>query len=139
MNIQNKTDQRAKNLRVMIVDDDEMQLAYVCALLDAAGVTHAMTASTGEDAIAQIENASKKPDLLICDLLMPGMDGFEMMSQLADKKLTMPIIIMSAQAQQVRKSAEIVATIKAFKFLGELEKPVELSALKLLLDKIDQQ
>lgn len=121
---------------VMLVDDDPMQVAYFCAVLTALGVTDMMTSNSGSDAISQIENAEKKPDLLICDLLMPEMDGFDMMSQLADKKITMPIIVISSQSQTVRKSASILATIKSLNFLGELEKPVDLAALKVLLDKV---
>lgn len=124
---------------VMLVDDDSMQVAYLSALLTALGITDIMTANSGSDAIAQIAHADKKPDLLICDLLMPGMDGFEMISQLADENISMPIIVISSQSPAVRKSAAILATIKSFEFLGELEKPVELSALKLLLDKIRQE
>lgn len=134
------TDVQSKQLHdrftVMLVDDDAMQVAYLSALLATLGVTEMMSANSGDDAIAQIDQADKKPDLLICDLLMPGMDGFEMILQLADKKVSMPIIVISSQSPAVRKSAAILATIKSFKFLGELEKPVELSALKLLLDKI---
>jgi hypothetical protein len=64
------------------------------------------------------------------------MDGFDMMAELSTKKLFMPIIIMSAQTAQVRKSAEIVGKIKFFDVLGTVEKPVELSALKALLEKV---
>jgi CheY-like chemotaxis protein len=134
------TDVQSKHMQnqftVMLVDDDPMQVAYLRALLTALGVTDMMTSNSGDDAISQIENADKKPDLLICDLLMPGMDGFDLMSQLADKKITMPIIVISSQSQAVRKSASIVATIKSLNFLGELEKPVELAALKALIDKV---
>lgn len=134
------TDVQSKHMQnqftVMLVDDDPMQVAYLRALLTALGVTDMMTSNSGDDAISQIENADKKPDLLICDLLMPGMDGFDLMSQLADKKIAMPIIVISSQSQAVRKSASIVATIKSLNFLGELEKPVELAALKALIDKV---
>ena len=128
--------QMQNQFTVMLVDDDPMQVAYLRALLTALDVTNMMTSNSGGDAISQIENADKKPDLLICDLLMPGMDGFDMMSQLAEKKISMPIIVISAQSQAVRKSASILATIKSLNFLGELEKPVELAALKVLLDKV---
>jgi CheY-like chemotaxis protein len=136
MTIPTQTAQTGGNFVVMVVDDDEMQVAYISALLTSLGVTNTMTASSGADAIAQIENAATKPDLLICDLLMPGMDGFDMMAELSTKKLFMPIIIMSAQTAQVRKSAEIVGKIKFFDVLGTVEKPVELSALKALLEKV---
>ena len=133
-----QSEQTHKQFTVMLVDDDPMQVAYLAALLKVLGVADVMSANSGDDAIAQIEKAHRKPDLLICDLLMPGMDGFEMMSQLAEKKLNMAIIVVSSQSQPVRKSAAILATIKSFNFLGEVEKPVELAALKLLLDKIRQ-
>jgi CheY-like chemotaxis protein len=128
--------QMQNQFTVMLVDDDPMQVAYLRALLTALDVTNMMTSNSGGDAISQIENADKKPDLLICDLLMPGMDGFDMMSQLAEKKISMPIIVISSQSQSVRKSAAIMATIKSLIFLGELEKPVELAALKVMLDKV---
>jgi CheY-like chemotaxis protein len=123
---------------VMLVDDDSMQVAYLEALLTALGITNTMSANSGGDAITKLETTNKKPDLLICDLLMPGMDGFDMLSQLAEKKFTMPIIVISSQNQSVRKSAAILATIKSLNFIGELEKPVGLDALKVLLDRAMQ-
>ena len=130
-----QSQQISNSFIVMLVDDDPMQVDYLAALLAALGVESMMKSYSGSDAIFQIENADKKPDLLICDLLMPGMDGFEMMSQLADKNFTVPIIVISSQNQSVRKSAAILATIKRLHFLGEVEKPVELAALKVLLEK----
>ena len=120
---------------VMLVDDDPMQVEYLAALLTELGVERMMKSNSGSDAILQIETSEIKPDLLLCDLLMPDMDGFDMMSQLAEKKIAIPIIVISSQNQSVRKSAAILCTIKSLNFLGELEKPVELAALKALLDK----
>ena len=65
--------------QVLVVDDHPSNRDLVTTLLGYAGHTF-FEASNGAEALALAR--SKRPDLVICDILMPGMDGFEFVRQL---------------------------------------------------------
>lgn len=111
-------------MRVLVVDDDPLQLAYVSALLKSLNITQVTTADNGTQAVAVLEQTNSGLDLIISDLMMPTMDGFDFLWQLAYRQSTIPVIIMSAQSSEVIHSAELVAQLKFLQLVGSLEKPV---------------
>ena len=79
--------------RVLVVDDDLSILKFVRANLEARGY-QVLRAIEGEEAIRIAEQ--EKPDLLILDIVMPGMDGFEVCRKIR-KWSSVPIIMLSAR------------------------------------------
>ena len=68
-----------KSASFFIVDDDRTSIEVLYRLLTSAGhVVH--TAASSVDALAEIQKI--KPDCVICDLVMPGQDGFELLRQI---------------------------------------------------------
>jgi DNA-binding response OmpR family regulator len=63
-----------ENRNILVVDDDPNALDIVRTFLEAKGY-HVATAKDGADALAQLE--SLKPALVLLDVMMPGMDGWE--------------------------------------------------------------
>ncbi len=82
---------------IMVVDDESMARALLRLMLVRAGFD-VVEAENGADALAKV--AKKKPDLVLLDVMMPGMDGFEVCINLRqqDKTAEMPIIMLSARA-----------------------------------------
>lgn len=82
------------NLKIFVVDDDEMSLKITTGILKSEGFDVA-TAKSGDQALASIE--SETPSLAILDVLMPDMDGFELCRRLRKLKSTsnIPIIILT--------------------------------------------
>jgi two-component system, chemotaxis family, CheB/CheR fusion protein len=70
--------QSLMGLHLLVVDDDAETAATFGSLLELEGATVA-TARSGEEALALLEHA--RVDLLICDVSMPGMDGFDFLSK----------------------------------------------------------
>jgi CheY-like chemotaxis protein len=62
------------DVRVLLVDDDRLSLAVLCAMLQDAGARVDCVGS-GADALARL--AERRFDVLLCDIYMPAMDGFE--------------------------------------------------------------
>ncbi|HNV85550.1 MAG TPA: response regulator [Candidatus Omnitrophota bacterium] len=80
---------------VLVVDDEPNVLKIVGRRLTAMGY-EVMTASSGEDALKKA--FARRPDLVLLDLLMPGMDGAEVCSRLKEnaKTETVPVIMLTA-------------------------------------------
>ena len=88
-------EERPGAMRVLIVDDDRPSLKMTAFLLREEGY-NVFTADNGHDALRMIDE--KTPDLLILDVMMPGMDGWEVTRQLR-RSTNLPIIILSAKGE----------------------------------------
>jgi DNA-binding response OmpR family regulator len=82
-----------KNLRILVVDDDPSIRHFVQVNLEARGY-EVFIACNGEEALRNTEK--EKPDLVILDIIMPGMNGFEVCRNIR-KSNTVPIIMLSAR------------------------------------------
>ena len=85
--------------RVLVVDDDPMQLKLTTAHLRHAGL--AVSAAPSGEAALEIARASP-PDLIVSDVLMPGVDGFELcLAVRHDPRLTaVPVVLVSAHYRE---------------------------------------
>ncbi|SDX85474.1 hybrid sensor histidine kinase/response regulator [Lysobacter enzymogenes] len=80
--------------RILVVDDQAANLRVVTALLSRQGY-EVVAASTGDEALQLY--AQSPPDLILLDVMMPGMDGFEVMDALrADSPLRVPVVFVTA-------------------------------------------
>jgi len=92
--------------KVLVVDDDEDIVNIVSALLQSEGY-HTITAQNGKDALAKA--ITDKPDLIIADIMMPEMDGWEFCWRVREDKSLgeTPFIFLTARADvmdQIRGS-----------------------------------
>jgi two-component system response regulator AtoC len=78
---------------ILIIDDDEALRESLELVLSSEGY-HVITADCGENALSRIEEATV--DVVLCDLRMPGIDGFDLLPQITRLMPRIPIIIMSA-------------------------------------------
>ncbi len=86
---------QTKQATILVVDDDAFNLKLLKAQLSVEG--HAVrTAANGEEALALV--SEQLPDLILLDVMMPGIDGFEVIRRLkADAKTrAVPIIMVTA-------------------------------------------
>lgn len=80
--------------RILVVDDQAANLRVVTALLSRQGY-EVVSASTGDEALRLY--AESPPDLILLDVMMPGMDGFEVMAALrAGSPLRVPVVFVTA-------------------------------------------
>ncbi|MBE2315598.1 response regulator [Solirubrobacter sp. CPCC 204708] len=84
---------------VLVADDDEDILQLVSFRLERAGYT-VVTASDGQQALAAARE--HKPDLAVLDVMMPGLNGYEVTRQLRDDEATaaIPVILLTARVQE---------------------------------------
>ena len=81
--------------RILVADDEPSILQFCTYALDREKHT-IVTAETGPDALTKLK--SEKPDLVLLDVLLPGMDGYTLQIQMSeDERLfRVPVIVMSA-------------------------------------------
>jgi DNA-binding response OmpR family regulator len=84
---------------ILVVDDEARLVSLVKAYLTEAGF-RVVTASNGRDAIFVARQ--EKPDLIILDLMMPEMDGYEFL-RLYRKEQEMPVIMLTARLDETDK------------------------------------
>ncbi|MGV8977143.1 MAG: EAL domain-containing protein [Cellulomonas sp.] len=110
---------------ILIVDDEAADQRLIEALLGPDGY-RTLTASTGEEALATI--ATDPPDLILLDVLMPGMDGRAVAKAVKAVPAShhIPIIILTAQADREARLAALEAGAEEF-----LTKPIDRAELRL--------
>jgi CheY-like chemotaxis protein len=120
-------------LRVLVVDDDPFEVEVIGALLGKLGVWDITKTVGGAAALRVLEKRPTSIDLMLTDLHMPGMDGFEFMASAAKLGFDGALIIVSGQNEEVVHSASLVAQLRRIKLLGTLKKPVTKEALGRLV------
>jgi len=87
---------------ILVVDDTAANLELLANMLEEAGY-HARSAANGELALRSVQ--ARQPALILLDIRMPGMDGFEVCRRLKENALTrdIPVIFLSALANKTDK------------------------------------
>ncbi|HEX5066781.1 MAG TPA: response regulator [Myxococcota bacterium] len=88
-----RRDPRLAGLRILVVDDDLGVCRSLEEILEAAGC-NVETASDGADALARVE--AGRFDLVLSDVVMPKMDGYELYTALRKLRPELPVLMMTA-------------------------------------------
>ncbi len=114
--------------RVLITDDSLLQRRTLSAIV--ADMGHEVdTACNGQEAVEKIQ--ANKPDCLLLDMLMPIMDGVQVIETLQSRGVKLPIIVLTADVQEWLK--ERCLELGATMFLN---KPVKQEQLQQALQDI---
>jgi len=119
-------------MRVLIVDDESEHRTYLTRTIGGWGHQTA-EAVDGLEALAHL--ASEDADVILSDLVMPRVDGFELLRHLRRQGIATPAILMTAFGS-VEKAIRTIHDLNGYWYL---EKPIDLRALELLLDRAGAQ
>jgi two-component system chemotaxis response regulator CheY len=116
---------------ILLVDDSKssrgVNFAYLNSLLGDNFVC--LEASSGADALAVL--AEHVVDLVLLDLTMPGMSGYDVLAEMQRLAMRARVVVISADIQ--RRTHERVAALGA---VGFLEKPLRIDALEAMLSSL---
>lgn len=112
--------------RLFIVDDDSSVRDALKNILEQAGYDVAV-AQDGNEALSRINQAS--PDLLILDLNMPRVDGWDVLEELSSNQPLLPVIVITGMYDQL-------ATLNIPGIVALLKKPVEVASLLTLVETL---
>ena len=123
-----------KPCSILIVEDHPFQHLYLQNLFNTLGEFDLAFARDGEAALACLK--SRDFDLVLTDLLMPGMDGVQFIQSLAEQTSRPALAIMSAASRRMLMGASLVASNLQVKVIGLISKPVNAAALRCLIDQL---
>jgi EAL domain-containing protein (putative c-di-GMP-specific phosphodiesterase class I)/CheY-like chemotaxis protein len=119
--------------KVLIVDDDPFITTLTTKILTRIGYDTVLSAEDGAKGLEAVE--AHAPDVILCDLNMPGMDGLEFLRHLAERDAPCAIILVSGEDRRILQTATQLAEAHRLKVLGAIQKPIKPDPLKALLDK----
>ncbi|HYO81005.1 MAG TPA: sigma-54 dependent transcriptional regulator [Bryobacteraceae bacterium] len=118
--------------RVLIVDDEETQRNGLASMVSSWNFA-AETAPDGQEALDKLSSGAYQ--VLVTDLMMPKMDGFELLKRLGAQGNLPPAIVLTAFGN-IETAIATIHDLGAFWFL---EKPIQPAALRILLERAASQ
>jgi two-component system, NarL family, response regulator LiaR len=118
---------RETPLRVIVADDDPLVRRVIRDILQQRGITIVAEASNGRDAVRMARHY--KPDIVLLDVIMPGLDGLSALEQItADERIQAKVVMLSVRGEH---DVAFLALRKGA--LGYLNKDVDLAVLPRVL------
>ena len=122
-----------KQPRLLLVDDEPALAEFVANAARLCGFEPILT---GNDEQFRDRFVEDRPDMVVLDLGMPGMDGVELLRFLASNDYRAPVLIISGFDRRVLESAFSLGQALGLAMAGPLEKPVRLEALEAVLTEL---
>src|ERR1700712_4190865 len=121
---------------ILLVDDDSFMLDLQSRMLRDMGYRDVRTALSARTALAALrEDGAAHPDVVICDLNMPGMDGVEFLQALSAGAFAASVILLSGEGARILHTVQKLLSNGRLTVLGGLEKPSRPEALRALLER----
>ncbi|HEY2090338.1 MAG TPA: response regulator [Thermoanaerobaculia bacterium] len=117
--------------KVLVVEDNDMNMQLVEYLLEEGGYA-IVKATSGEEALALTRSETERPDLILMDIHLPGMDGLSVVREMKsdDRTNRIPILALTAHAMRGDKDRFLEAGCD-----GYISKPID---VKTFLTSIEQ-
>lgn len=132
--------EKKEQLNILLVEDAHSDIALTELALTATGIPLTLNKiKRGEELIARLSidrrcHADALPDLILLDLGLPGMNGFEIMDEMAEMSpniRAIPIVILTAQSQ-----FEYICKDSPLYIMAYLQKPCSAEQLKDILTRV---
>ena len=119
--------------KLLLIDDEPALADFVASAAAGCGFDPVVTSEDQQFRDAFLE---ERPDTVVLDLGMPGMDGVELIRFLAEQDYRSPVLIVSGFDRRVLESAFRLGQALGLNMAGPLEKPVRLEQLETMLKQL---
>lgn len=109
--------------KILVAEDDRNTNRLICAVMRKIGY-ESVSARDGREALDLIDTTH--PDLLITDIMMPRMDGMELVRRLREAGIDLPVLMLTAKQEQTDKNKGLIIGADDY-----LTKPADLKELAL--------
>lgn len=123
------------SIKILALDDEPFMLKLLSHMLSKLGFPEVTTCGSGHAALAWVDSPGCTPNLILCDLNMPEMDGIEFIRKLVERRYTGSLILVSSEDERVLQSTEKLLQAHQITVLGYLHKPVSPVRLAALLEQ----
>lgn len=113
---------------VLIIDDSRFQRGLIRRAVEAAG-HEVVEATDGHAGLAQALEVA--PDVVLMDLVMPGIDGLELLALFGERGLTAPVVVLTSDVQDTTRARCLDLGAAAF-----VNKPVQDVELRAVIDDV---
>jgi len=120
--------------RILVIDDDD----DICELISATAESMGLHCIATTEAAVFLDALTPDTALIMLDLVMPEMDGIELLRILGQQQCKVGIILVSGIGKRIMETARELALAHGLSVVGHLEKPFELEDLEAIL-KINTQ
>jgi DNA-binding response OmpR family regulator len=119
-------------IKILYIEDEADLVELVTLLLERSGKYKVFSANKGDEGVSIA--LSEKPDIILLDLMMPNIDGWEVFRQIRenDETKNIPIVIVTAKSQDIDK----VLGLEVAGADGYLVKPFDPNELFTLIDEL---
>jgi DNA-binding response OmpR family regulator len=119
--------------RLLLIDDEPVLADFIASAAEGSGFEPIISS---DDQQFRDEFRARRPDMVVLDLGMPGMDGVELLRFLAEQDYRSPVLIVSGFDRRVLDSAFRLGEALGLNMAGPLEKPVRLERLEDMLGQL---
>ncbi|ALO35196.1 hypothetical protein CMT41_11035 [Colwellia sp. MT41] len=120
---------------ILIVEDDFFQQKLISKILSTLTSAKITTAANGQEALSKLDKIAE-PELILCDLNMPGMDGVEFLRIIAQRNLDSKVVLTSSVSKDVISSVKEMALACGMPDISSLNKPISKKQLEQLLSEL---
>lgn len=113
--------------RLLIVDDEPQICDYIKAVAERMGFDVEVT-SAGEDFLEAYDR--EKPSLICLDMVMPKIDGLQLLNELIERDCQTPVLIISGYNRLFMDSTRNLGEAFGMPYIKSLEKPIRVETLE---------
>jgi len=118
---------------LLLIDDEPALATFVASAAQECDYHPAVATDEGD---FRRRYGEQRPDVVVLDLGMPGMDGVELLRFLSEEKFRGPVLIISGFDRRVLDSAFRLGKALGLTMVGPLEKPTRLEELETILREV---
>lgn len=130
--VMGSTDNSLEDLVFLVIDDEDFIRSLLQRVLRKLGATSIRSAATGMEALHQIDEDGA-PDIILCDLNMPEMDGVEFIRHLMGRDFRGGIVLISGEDRRILETVAQLGVAQNLNILGVLPKPISAQSLLALV------